>query len=68
MPASTIPLSVPVSVVRLTPDEIDALWLWVSAVMRSAGVPDRSRRSAIGILNDVEAAILHVRQEACPPT
>lgn len=64
MPGSTVPLSVPVCVLRLTPDEIDALWLWFVAVMRGASVPDRPRRDAITILNNVEAAILTAREEA----
>lgn len=63
MPDSTSPLHLPVCVLRLSPDEIDALWLWFVAVMRGAGVPDRPRRDAITILNNVEAAILAVREE-----
>lgn len=65
MPGSTVPLSVPVCVLRLSPDEIDALWLWFVAVMRGAGIPDPQRRAAITTLNNtVEAAILAVREEA----
>lgn len=54
MPGSTVPESIPLCVVRLSDDELDALSRWFGTVMRCAQVPDQLRRNILSILIDIE--------------